>query len=221
MDNLGHYGLAFDEYTHFTSPIRRYPDLVVHRLLKEISRGSLTTDRIDQLDKVLRKTSDIASKREKLAEEVERESIKIKQAEYMEDKIGDEFDGVISGVVTSGLFVELEDSLIDGLIHISNLTDDYYHFDRERRQLVGERSRRVFRLGLKVKIRVLQADRRLRRIDFTLVHVEDRPKVDAPAVKKIKSETGHGNGSRTGGSKRRKPSRNTRHHRNRRNRRRR
>ncbi|MBT5872885.1 MAG: ribonuclease R, partial [Candidatus Latescibacteria bacterium] len=168
VDNMGHYGLAFGEYSHFTSPIRRYPDLVVHRLLRETMGSSMGIDRIDQLERSFRKTSDIASRREKLAETVERESVKIKQVEYMESHIDEELDGVISGIVPSGLFVELVDSLIDGLIHVTSLADDYYHFDKERRQLIGERTGTLFRLGQKLKIRVLKADKRLRRIDFSL-----------------------------------------------------
>ncbi|SVD96886.1 uncharacterized protein METZ01_LOCUS449740, partial [marine metagenome] len=195
VDNVGHYGLAFEEYTHFTSPIRRYPDLAVHRLLKENNRCSLSMDRIDELNKVLRKTSEIASQREKRAEEVERESVKIKQAEYMENKIGEEFDGVVSGAVPSGVFVELEESLIDGLIHVSDLTDDYYQFDRDHRRLIGARTQKVFRLGVKVRVRVIKADRSLRRINFALVHVEDMPKADVPPSKRLKPKNGQ-NGNR-------------------------
>lgn len=186
-DNLGHYGLAFGEYTHFTSPIRRYPDLVVHRLLKETTGRSIGIDRMEQLEQAFRKTSEIASRREKLAEEVERESIKIKQAEYMENHIDEEFDGVISGIVPSGLFVELVDSLIDGLIHISSLADDYYHFDKERRQLIGERTRTMFRLGQKLRVRVLKADKRLRRIDFSLVESEDMSQAEKGRLKQVQA----------------------------------
>lgn len=184
VDNAGHYGLAFDEYTHFTSPIRRYPDLVVHRLLRELQRGAPSSDRIGHLDAMLRKAADISSQREKLAEEVERESVKLKQTEYMEGKIGEEYEGVISGVVQSGIFVELEDSLIDGMVHISNITDDYYVFDRDRRQLAGTRTKRVFRLGARVRIRVLRADRRLRRIDFELVRADDTLRAKAVPERK-------------------------------------
>ena len=190
VGNMGHYGLAFEEYLHFTSPIRRYPDLAVHRLLKENSRGSLSMDRIDELDKILRKTSEIASQREKRAEEVERESVKIKQTEYMEKKIGEEFDGVVSGAVPSGVFVELKDSLIDGLIHVSNLTDDYYQFDRDHMRLVGTRTHKVFRLGVKVRVRVIEANRNLRRINFALVHVQDMPNADIPSNKGSKPKNG-------------------------------
>ncbi|MBI4553651.1 MAG: ribonuclease R [Candidatus Latescibacteria bacterium] len=169
VDNIGHYGLAFDWYTHFTSPIRRYPDLAVHRLLRELQPGLPQPDRQRQVELFFRRAAEIASRREKLAEEVERESVKIKQVEFMEGKIGEVYEGIISGVVQSGLFVELEDSLINGLVHTSTLTDDYYVFDRDRRRLIGERTKRVFRLGDRVRVRVTRADRRLRRIDFELV----------------------------------------------------
>ena len=183
VDNKGHYGLAFDRYTHFTSPIRRYPDLAVHRLIRELCRAAPSLERLDNLDKMLRKTADISSQREKQAEKAERESIKIKQVEFMEGKIGEEYEGVISGVVQSGIFVELEDSLIDGMVHVSNLVDDYYVFDTDRRQLVGERTKRVFRLGSRVRIRVLHADRRLRRIDFELIRVDAPPRTAAVPVR--------------------------------------
>jgi ribonuclease R len=173
VDNVGHYGLAFRWYTHFTSPIRRYPDLVVHRLLREYRNGMPSLDRLDHLERFLRKAADISSQREKIADEAERESIKIKQVEFMEDKIGEEFDGVISGIVQSGAFVELTDTLIEGLVPVAMMRNDYYVFDPDRRQLVGERTRQVLRLGARVRVRVVRADRRLRHIDFELVQVAD------------------------------------------------
>jgi len=169
VEDIGHYGLAFETYTHFTSPIRRYPDLLIHRLLKTYAAGIPDTDQLNQMEHSLQKAADISSRREKISEEVERESIKIKQAEYMEDKIGQEFDGVVSGVISAGVFVELTETLTDGLVPVAAMEDDYYIFDPERKQLVGKRTRRVLVLGASVRVRVLRADRRLRQIDFALV----------------------------------------------------
>lgn len=172
VENIGHYGLAFKWYTHFTSPIRRYPDLVVHRLVREYCAGTPMLDRIDQLGRFLDKAAESSSRREKLANEAERESVKIKQAEYMEGQIGEEYDGVISGIVPNGAFVELSETLIDGMISVATLHDDYYVFDPDRRQLVGERTHKVMALGFPVRVRVVRANRRLRRIDFELVDTE-------------------------------------------------
>lgn len=172
VENVGHYGLAFKWYTHFTSPIRRYPDLLVHRLLREYTAGTPTIERVDQLGRILDKAAESSSRREKLANEAERESVKIKQAEYMEGRIGEEYDGVISGIVPSGAFVELSETLIDGMVSVATLHDDYYVFDPDRRQLVGDRTRKILALGFPVRVRVVRADRRLRRIDFELVDTE-------------------------------------------------
>lgn len=185
VENIGHFGLALEHYTHFTSPIRRYPDLVIHRLLRTYAEGVPDIDRLDQIEKSLHKTASVSSRREKTAEEVERESIKIKQAEYMEDKIGQEFDGVVSGVISAGVFVELTETLTDGLISVAAMEDDYYVFDRDRRQLVGERTRQVLGLGAAVRVRLLRADKRLRQIDFALVDAAWR-KMSADETGKMK-----------------------------------
>ncbi|MBM3265286.1 MAG: S1 RNA-binding domain-containing protein, partial [candidate division Zixibacteria bacterium] len=136
--------------------------------------GAPMMERQEHLEKSLRKSTDISSRREKVAAEAERESVKIKQAEYMENRIGEEFDGVISGVVATGAFVELADTLIEGMIPVSAMRDDYYVFDPERRQLVGRKTRKTVTLGARVRVRVTRADRRLRHIDFELVEADFR-----------------------------------------------
>jgi ribonuclease R len=188
VENAGHYGLAFKWYTHFTSPIRRYPDLVVHRLLREYADGPVSAERRDHLERALDKAADIASKREKLADEVERESIKIKQTEYMETRIGESFDGVISGMIPNGFFVELSDTLIEGMVSLASLKDDYYVLDALTRRLIGSRSGRTFHLGMRVHVMVVRADRRLRHIDFELIRAEET--TPAKPMKSVRGKKG-------------------------------
>ncbi len=167
--NIGHYGLAFKDYTHFTSPIRRYPDLLVHRLLERYMSGGQSVDQTE-FEEYCKHSSDM----EKRAADAERESIKFKQAEFMADKIGKTFSGLISGVTKWGLFVEVEGTKAEGLVSIHSLTDDYYFVDDENYQIVGRRKGKVYRLGDKVKIRVLKVDILKKQMDFTLVkEVED------------------------------------------------
>ena len=167
-ENIGHFGLAFSHYTHFTSPIRRYPDLLVHRLLKELQEGKYTFQRQSKLLRRLPKIGEITSERERLADEAERESIKIKQIEFMQDKLGEEYDGLISGVVPFGFFVRLEDLLAEGLVRVSSLDDDYYLFDERRKRWVGRRTRRVYKLGDRIKVQVIRVDKEQKEIDFVL-----------------------------------------------------
>jgi len=167
--NMGHFGLASENYTHFTSPIRRYPDLIVHRVLKEVMlQGSLHPNRIGQLEEILPDITRHSSDMERRAMEGERESRDMKMVEYMEKKVGEEFDGIISSVMAFGFFVELE-NLVEGLVHVSTLTDDYYHFLEKEYALQGERTKRLFRLGDRVRIRVDQVNRMQGEIDFTLI----------------------------------------------------
>ncbi|MCK4401384.1 ribonuclease R [bacterium] len=158
--NIGHFGLALKCYTHFTSPIRRYPDLIVHRILKNKFKN-----RIDNLPEI----AGIASEREKIAVDIEREAIKLKQVEFMKNKVGDIFDGVISGVQPYGLFVELNDTLAEGLIHVSALKNDYYTFSEKQFALVGRRTKKRFHLGDSVKAQIVKVDSNKRLIDFILV----------------------------------------------------
>ncbi len=172
--NVGHFGLAFSHYTHFTSPIRRYPDLMVHRLLKELESRRYTVKRQTQMLGRLPKIGEITSEREKLAEEAERESIKIKQMEFMQDKLGEEYHGLISGVVPFGFFVRLDNSLAEGLVRVSSLDDDYYIFDERGRRWVGRRSKRIYKLGDRIKVQVVRVDRVQKEIDFILAGREFR-----------------------------------------------
>jgi len=173
-ENVGHFGLAFSHYTHFTSPIRRYPDLLVHRLLKEMQNGEYTFERQNQLIRRLPRIGEITSERERLADEAERESIKIKQIEFMQDKLGEEYDGLISGVVPFGFFVRLDNLLAEGLVRVSSLDDDYYLLDERRRRWVGRRTKKIYKLGDKIKVQVVRVDKDRREIDFVLAEMRER-----------------------------------------------
>ncbi|HHW03666.1 MAG TPA: ribonuclease R [Thermoanaerobacterales bacterium] len=175
-ENLGHFGLAAHFYTHFTSPIRRYPDLMIHRIIREHLEGRLDEARQEKLNKVVARVAKISSERERIAEEAERESTDLKIAEYMARRIGNTYEGVISGVTSFGLFVELENT-VEGLVHVSNLEDDFYHFDEKSITLRGERTGRVFRIGDAVRVRVSKVNVPERQIDFELVEAK---KAQAP-----------------------------------------
>ena len=165
VSNTGHFGLAAKYYTHFTSPIRRYPDLQIHRIIKENLRSGLAGKRVSHYDKILQQVAVQSSAMERRADEAERETIKLKKCEYMSKHIGEEFDGVISGVTNWGLYVELSNT-VEGLIHVNQLQDDYYHFDEEHYELVGEMTRKTFKLGQPIRVMVLGTDKLLRTIDF-------------------------------------------------------
>ncbi len=168
--NIGHYGLAFPFYTHFTSPIRRYPDLMVHRILTDLLAGRKSSG-----ERELSEWCEHASAREKLATDAERASIKYKQVEYMGAHLGEEFDGVISGVTDFGFFVELTDSKCDGLVAMRDMQDDYYYFDQEAFSIIGERTRKAFRLGDPVRVKVSRTDLLLKQLDFELVGHQNEP----------------------------------------------
>ncbi|MBQ8864288.1 MAG: ribonuclease R [Rikenellaceae bacterium] len=163
-DNIGHYGLAFPYYTHFTSPIRRYPDMMVHRLLADYLAGEPSADKA-----TYEKLCEHSSEMEIKAAEAERASIKYKMVEFMEDKIGMEFDGHISGISDWGIFVELDDTHIEGMVSMRDMTDDFYNFDEANYAAVGKRTGRRFMLGDGVRICVKQADLRRRQLDFEMV----------------------------------------------------
>ena len=163
--NLGHFGLASEAYTHFTSPIRRYPDLIVHRLLKRIL--SKREGRISEEE--LAKKADHLSRRERVAMEAEREILDRYRVRFMKEKIGEELEGVISGVTAFGFFVELKDIFVEGLVRVTSLHDDYYQYHENRYCLIGERTHRTFRIGDEVKVRVDRVDVERRRIDFGLI----------------------------------------------------
>ncbi|TCS74234.1 ribonuclease R [Effusibacillus lacus] len=167
---LGHFGLAAEYYSHFTSPIRRYPDLVIHRIIRETfeNGGLLSQDRTEYLRSRLPEIAQYASERERLAVDAERETDLVKKVEFMENKVGEEYEGHISGITTFGIFVELDNS-IEGLVHISYLEDDYYHHDEKRYALIGERTGRTFRIGDRVKVRVEAVNKENRTIDFRML----------------------------------------------------
>ena len=166
--NVGHFGLGFSHYTHFTSPIRRYPDLEVHRLLKEY-RHKVKPERKMILREQLPEVCKIASEQEIRALEAERKSVKMKQVEFMADKLGKEYSGVISGVVPFGIFVELEETLVEGLVHVKDLPEDYYIHDEKKFAMVGKHTGTTFRLGDQVRVRVARVKPEENIIDFTLV----------------------------------------------------
>ena len=163
----GHFGLAARYYTHFTSPIRRYPDLQIHRIIKECLHGGMKEKRITHYDKILPQVAVQTSALERRADEAERETEKMKKCEYMSKFIGQSFDGVISGVTNWGFYVELPNT-VEGLVRISDLRDDYYIFDESRYELVGEMSRKVYKLGQPVRVVVAGTDKLLRTVDFVL-----------------------------------------------------
>lgn len=164
-ENTGHFGLAAKYYTHFTSPIRRYPDLQIHRIIKENLRGRFNEERKAHYEKILPEVAMQAGVTERRAEEAERETIKLKKVEYMKDRIGEEFEGVISGITKWGAYVELPNT-IEGLVHVTNMRDDHYECWEERYELIGEHTRNVYKLGQAVRVRVLGVDRLQRTIDF-------------------------------------------------------
>ena len=164
--NIGHFGLAFEHYTHFTSPIRRYPDVMVHRLLGHyLTHEPVTREEMQDYRALTLHSSEM----EKLAADAERASIKFKQAEYMSERVGKEFTGVISGVAEWGVFVEEDETKCEGLIRISDLGNDYYVFEKENYRIIGKQSRQRFTLGDKLKFRVKSVDLERKSIDYELV----------------------------------------------------
>jgi ribonuclease R len=164
-DNIGHFALGYPNYTHFTSPIRRYPDLLVHRAIKSI----LVKRPAEITPELAKQQGEHCSLTERRADEATREVTRWLKAEFMMDKIGEEFDGYISGVTNFGIFVELVEVYVDGLVHITALGNDYYHFDAAHHRLMGERTRQIYRLGDKVRVRVMRVDLDETKIDFELV----------------------------------------------------
>ncbi len=168
MENMGHFGLASPCYTHFTSPIRRYPDLVVHRILKSVLTGTIKKQDSEKLSGVLPEVADHSSKRERVAMEAEREIIELKKLQFMKDKTGEEYDGFISGVTSFGFFVELIEYFVEGLVHVSTLRTDFYQYLEKQHSLVGENTGETFRIGDRIRVRVANVSLEKRQIDFTL-----------------------------------------------------
>lgn len=174
-ESTGHFGLAAEYYSHFTSPIRRYPDLVIHRVIREVIEGGgvLTPKRQEYLATRMPDIAQQSSERERVAVEAERDTEQLKKAEYMLDKVGEEYDAMISSVTSFGMFIELENT-VEGLVRLSALSDDYYHFDEAHMALIGERTSKVFRIGDEVKIRVARVNMDDHTIDFELVDMKPR-----------------------------------------------
>ncbi|MGA2193591.1 MAG: ribonuclease R, partial [Nitrospirota bacterium] len=174
-ENMGHFGLASRCYCHFTSPIRRYPDLLVHRALKELlKKGSLPGDRKDEIAAGLPALGQHTSFMEREAEEAEREVVEIKKLQFMMDKVGSEFTGFITGVTAFGFFVELEEYFVEGLVRLTTLHDDYYSYAEKRHSLEGEHTGRVFRLGDKVDVTVERVDLERRQMEFSVAGMEEK-----------------------------------------------
>lgn len=172
--NLGHFGLATDDYLHFTSPIRRYPDLVAHRTLRALRHGSLDEDARTEIEESLPDEARHSSEMERRADDAERELVQWKKVRFMSDKVGDEFEGFITGVAPFGLFVELVEHFVEGLVHVSSMADDYYRFIERSHELRGENTKKVYRLGDRVAVQVVRADLERRQIDFGLVDILER-----------------------------------------------
>ncbi|ATD30926.1 ribonuclease R [Macrococcus sp. IME1552] len=186
--NLGHFGLSAEYYTHFTSPIRRYPDLIVHRLIRKyLIEHSMNEEQKALWEDKLVDISEHTSKRERRAIDAERDTDDLKKAEYMIQHLGEEFEGIISSVANFGMFVELENT-IEGMVHNSNMTDDYYHFDERHMAMIGERHGKVFKIGQKVKVKVVNVNVDERMIDFAIVGM-DMAKIESKIREvKIKAE---------------------------------
>lgn len=203
-ESIGHFGLSTDFYTHFTSPIRRYPDLIVHRLIRTyLIQGKLDNATQDKWKEKLPEIADHSSNMERRAVEAERETDSMKKAEYMMDKIGEEYDGIISSVTNFGMFVELPNT-IEGLVHVSYLTDDYYRYDERSYAMIGERTGNVFRIGDEITVRVINVNKDERSVDFEVVGMKgSRQKLskDKPTI--IRSEKGRNHRKSNDDSKKR------------------
>ena len=169
-ENMGHFGIASKHYCHFTSPIRRYPDLFIHRIISEyLDKNYNVSDEFISKERIrAKKAAENSSEREKVATLVEREAEKIKKAEYMEKHIGEEYDGIVSGITSFGMFVELENT-IEGLIRFDDLGNEYFIFDEDRKMLIGEHTKKTYNIGDSVKIRVKNSSKILRQIDFEVI----------------------------------------------------
>jgi ribonuclease R len=194
-ENLGHFGLATDMYAHFTSPIRRYPDLVVHRALRGLRRGG-DARREAWLREKLPEMGLHLSERERRAADAERELVEWKKVRFMAGRLGESFSGYITGVQAFGLFVELEEVYVQGLVHVSSMTDDYYRFDERAHLLKGENTRKAYRLGDRVEVQVARVDLERRQIDFALLDVLQRAPSDPRAGRGGRG--GRGRGGRSG-----------------------
>ena len=195
-DNIGHYGLAFRFYTHFTSPIRRYPDLMVHRLLALYLAGA-ESQKKDHYES----ECSYASLREQIAADAERTSIKYKLVEYMQDKIGQEYEGAVSGLTEWGMYVEVDETHIEGMVPLREIRSDFFEFDEEHYRIVGRRTRRLYRLGDRVRIRVKDANLEQRIIDYELIETETVDEKDFLAADAVSAAPRGGKGAKNAGAK--------------------
>jgi len=189
VSNQGHFGLAAEAYTHFTSPIRRYPDLVVHRMVRA-SRGAMDDDRRAAVTSGLPEVARHTSERERRAVDAERELVQWKKVRFMADKVGDEFDGYVTGVSAFGLYVELVEPFVEGMVHVSTMADDYYRFIERAHVLRGEATKRVYRLGDRVRVQVIRVDLERRQIDLGLAEILDAVREDRRGARRTSRGTG-------------------------------
>ena len=166
-ENTGHFGLAAKYYTHFTSPIRRYPDLQIHRIIKDHLRGRLNQKKMEHYQSILPEVAKHSSEMERRADEAERETVKLKKAEYMKERLGHVYEGVISSITRWGMYVELPNT-VEGLIHVVNMRDDRYEYDESRYEMAGIHTGKRYKLGQKIKVKVAGADCLQRTIDFEI-----------------------------------------------------
>lgn len=202
-ESLGHFGLAAEFYSHFTSPIRRYPDLIIHRVMREVlETGGLSDERVEYLAARMADYARQSSERERIAVDAERETDALKKAEFMLDKVGEEFEGIISSVTNFGMFIEL-DNTVEGLIRLSDLSDDYYHYHEMQHSLIGERTSKIYRIGDEVKVRVVRVNIDEHTIDFEMVDMKPRGQkislVDRFGGGRAKGKGGGKGGERKGG----------------------
>ena len=188
-ENLGHFGLAFTHYSHFTSPIRRYPDLVVHRLIRQAVNGKYPASFAKRVNSVIDTAGQQCSETERKAVRAERDAIKIKQLEYMERHLGDELSGMITGVMPFGFFVRLVETGVEGLIRLSSIDDDYYAFDEKMHQIVGRRSSRQYRLGDQVRVKLARVDRLAGDMDLWLMSAPPAGKSEGRQSRSPRKET--------------------------------
>ena len=188
----GHFGLAMKYYCHFTSPIRRYPDLQIHRIIKENLHGQMKEKRMDHYRRILPEVAEQTSALERRAEEAEREVDKMKKAEYMEQFVGESFEGVISGLTTWGMYVELPNT-IEGMVRVADIPGDYYYYDEDLHRMVGERTGKVFKLGETIRILVAGVDKLTRTVDFVLYQEDEDGN---PIMPKLSKEEHAGNATR-------------------------
>jgi len=189
-ENIGHFGLAFTYYTHFTSPIRRYPDLLVHRLLRKLKKGKYPAAFARRIPTVIDQVGSHCSETERVAEAAEREAVRTKQVTFMTRHLGDEFEGVISGTMSYGFFVRLKNMGVEGLVRFSSIDDDYYHYDEKQSRIIGRRTGRSFRMGHAVRVGVANVNLERKEIDLYLI--EERKKQLAGSRKKTKRRKSRG-----------------------------